>query len=148
MDPKQGILMNARLDALGIAALLAVGGCSLPPHLEVDYDGVDSRWVQMGGDVDLDACPGIGAIKAGRTAEVRDAPLIEAQEVDRLRAGTPVWICEVPDDEPGWSGVVYRRPSDPQECPGVATPSATRIAAPSTCGAGWVKSDDIDVMAG
>ncbi|WP_211249683.1 hypothetical protein [Brevundimonas bacteroides] len=136
---------------LSLSMVMAFGAACSPTEapVDVEYDGVESRPVMIGGDADLDACSGLGQVKAGHTAVVRDAPLDEAQEVARLEPGTSVWICDETDVPEGWSGVVYAGPGQANVCAAVATPSESRIPAPSDCAAGWVKtSQDVELTAG
>jgi hypothetical protein len=91
---------------------------------------------------DLDACGGTGVL-------VRDSTLFPAPQ-DRpefqqgLTRGARVFVCDgSPDGH--WTGVVV--PDGDEDC-GVSSPVAAPRPYDGACRSGWVKSADIEVVAG
>lgn len=106
----------------------------------------DSRvLVMMGGDENLDACSGVGVVAnlkpaAGNALSVRAGPGLQYANLDKLPAGTRLWLC---DDRDDWLGVVYGS----TDC-GVSTPVAERRSYVGPCSSGWVYRKYVDLIAG
>ncbi|MCA3698831.1 MAG: hypothetical protein ACK5TJ_01365 [Brevundimonas sp.] len=134
------------------AAVLLLTGCNNAPEAnapedEVDYDGVETQAVMMGGDATLDACGGLARVRDGATLAVRAVPVDTGAEAATLPAGAQFWMCD--DQQTGWIGIVYGEGGSEPDCPAVASPSASRVSVPAECPSGWVKDGDaFEVVAG
>lgn len=101
--------------------------------------------VMVGGDENLDACGGIGVVAnlkpvAGNALSVRAGPGLQYASLDKLAAGTRLWLC---DGRDGWLGVVYGS----TDC-GVSTPVPDRRTYAGPCSSGWVYRKYVDLIAG
>jgi hypothetical protein len=121
-------------------ARFVLGGACLVPALALACGGEP---VVVGRDgPDLDACLGAGVL-------VRDSVLFPAPQ-DRpefqqaLARGTEVFVCDGSADG-AWSGVVL--PDGAADC-GVSSPVAVPRPYAGPCRSGWVKSADIEIVAG
>jgi len=108
-----------------------------------------ARPVLVGADPELDACPSTGEVRGlnprGQNyLSVRAAPNARAREVDRVRAGQILWICDLGAGA-RWLGVVYRRGSGPN-C-GLGSVSRQRPYA-GPCRSGWVSERYVAGVAG
>ncbi len=104
--------------------------------------------VEVGGDAELDACASVGQIarlapKGDNFLSVRGGPDSKRQELDRLRAGTHVMIC---DKRGRWLGIVYTTQGTTTDC-GVSSPRTERSPYTGPCRSGWVFDRFVDVVA-
>ncbi len=105
--------------------------------------------VQVGGDAEFDACASQGQIarldpKGDNFLSVRSGPHSKRQELDRLREGTSVIICE---KRGRWLGIVYPAPGTTTDC-GLSSPRTKRSPYTGPCRSGWVFDRFVDVVAG
>ncbi|MGE3643585.1 MAG: integron [Beijerinckiaceae bacterium] len=103
--------------------------------------------VFYGGEAGLDACAGLGhvvALKRGgdNFLSVRGGPATSHREIDRLKMGQHVSMC---DERGDWIGIVYTKSG--QRC-GVGTPVARRQPYRGPCRSGWVHRDFVELLAG
>jgi hypothetical protein len=76
---------------------------------------------------------------------VRVAPRANAREIDRLREGRRVWLCDG-KSVPGWTGIVYATRRG-QECH-VGIPARRPRHYGGSCRQGWVSSRYVTATAG
>lgn len=122
--------------ALAIAALAMLFG--------VTTALAQSEPVLVGGDADFDACGAQGEVSGlnpggDNFLAVRNGPAPDYAELDRLRTGDVVNLC---DEFEGWYGIVYG-----DNC-GVGTPIIDRAPYDGPCRSGWVSMRYITVTAG
>jgi hypothetical protein len=105
--------------------------------------------VHVGGAIDLDACPGSGAVtgldpKGDNFLSVRSGPGGRGfRERDRVHTGQRLTICE---EQGVWLGVVYS-PDPAVDC-GLATPRPKVTAYKGPCRSGWVHGRYVGDRAG
>jgi len=104
--------------------------------------------VMVGSDEDLDACA-LGMIKAegDQLVSVRSAPAIDGADIDQLKQGNMVHMC---DDqyEDNWIGVVYSLPENGDIDCGVTSPINPAKAYDGKCKSGWVDVNRVELIAG
>ncbi len=103
--------------------------------------------VMYGHDPGLDACGGLGLVKGLKSRgdnflSVRAGPNSGQRELDRLRNGRRVWMC---DERGDWIGIVYG--TGEQECK-VGSPIARKMPYPGPCRSGWVHKNFVELLAG
>lgn len=124
------------------SANLAAGGSAITP-----------RPVMIGIDAELDVCPSTGRSNATRPVTVRTAPNPAAGEADRITRAVNIAICDQDDrsnPQAGWYAIVYSTTGDDtREC-GLNGAAAGNggVAYNGPCKSGWVRSTDIEVIAG
>ena len=91
---------------------------------------------------DFDACLGVGVIV--RETELYPTPQDRPEFQQSLAPGTQVFVCDGSEDG-AWSGVVL--PDGDESC-GVTSPVESPRPYGGPCRSGWVKSLDIEVVAG
>lgn len=101
-------------------------------------------------DSELGNCPVTGAVvgvnaRRDNYLSVRAGPGVRERELDRLRSGTVVMICDETANG-AWLGVVYNR-SGNRDC-FIGQTSSQRRPYRGPCRSGWVSSRYIDVNAG
>jgi hypothetical protein len=106
----------------------------------------DERRVRIGidGEHGMDACHTQGRISGQDSVGVLAAPRDGARRVAETEPGLTVDICET---IPGWYGVVYRGPGDPEDC-GVGENLARPQDYAGRCRSGWVPENNVEVTAG
>ncbi len=124
------------------AANLAAGGSAISP-----------RPVMVGVDAELDKCPSTGRVNGTRAVTVRAAPNPAAGDTDRINRVVNVAICDQDrrnDPQAGWYAIVYPPPGDELGGCGLDGASAGNggVAYAGPCKSGWVRSTDIEVIAG
>ncbi|ANY20840.1 hypothetical protein A6F68_02341 [Tsuneonella dongtanensis] len=154
--------------ALGAGALLLLAACS--PSAEVPEreageepailqspatapQGFPERPVMIGQDgPEMDACGTVSKVRlvpgeAGDKAIVRAAPEGAAREVAQLASGHMVAQCDF-SDENVWLGIVFdpAKPDSP-DC-GTGSPVAAVQPYAGTCKSGWIRSDNLEMVAG
>ena len=128
--------------ALALAAL--AGGAAA-----VAQPGGGGRPVRIGlNGPDLDGCTPYSQVtglnpRGDNFLSVRAGPSAGTRELDRLRPGQRVWIC---DEAPGWVGIVYG-PRGSTRC-NVERPRPRVTAYRGPCRSGWVSSRYITPIAG
>ena len=114
-----------------------------------------ARPVMVGGEPELDACPSVGAIIPLRKGgdgfvAVRAAPSRKARELDRLKSGRALLLCE--DSADGqWVGVVYAEPwggAVVEDCRLSSPVGGRPVAYDGPCLSGWVARRYVTVTAG
>lgn len=126
----------AILFALVAASTASVAAAQLP------------RQVMIRAGFDVESCPDTGEVRGlnprgDNFLSVRAGPNVRARELDRLRQGEQVMIC---DRVGQWWGVVYSR-TPGADCNIV--PSATRRTAyAGPCRSGWVSGRYIGIVGG
>lgn len=103
------------------------------------------RAVTVAYDPDIGACPDNGRVhgvasRRDNYLSVRAGPGVRERELDRLRNGTLVLICD--DAGNGWLGVVYNR-SGNQDCL-IGQTDTQRRPYRGPCRSGWVSRRYID----
>jgi hypothetical protein len=101
-------------------------------------------------DAELGNCPVSGQVvgvnaRRDNYLSVRAGPGVRERELDRLRSGTVVLVCDEAANG-AWLGVVYNRTGN-QDC-FIAQTSSQRHPYRGPCRSGWVSSRYIDVNAG
>ena len=128
--------------ALALAAL--AGGAAA-----VAQPGGGGRPVRIGlNGPELDGCTPYSQVtglnpRGDNFLSVRAGPSAGTRELDRLRPGQRVWIC---DEAPGWVGIVYG-PRGSTRC-NVESPVRRVTAYRGACRSGWVSSRYITPIAG
>ena len=127
------LVSNILAAAAKFSVSVASSACAPPTHPVV-----------VGGDADRDACDTWATVaplnpKGDGYLTVRFGPTVKATEMDRLKSGHPVMICN--DSKDGkWAGVVYPadHAGDLADC-GLSSPDA-RPSHPydGPCKSGWV----------
>lgn len=125
-----------------VSANLAAGGSPISP-----------RPVMVGVDAELDKCPSMGRSSATRALVVRTAPHPSAGEAERVSRVTDIAICdqdERNDPQASWYAIVYPATGDDLGGCGLGGTSAGNggVAYSGPCKSGWVRSTDIEVIAG
>ena len=105
--------------------------------------------VMVGGELDLDACFGVGLVTGPDPSEPHEAAVLTSPDpeqavIDRVPTGRRVYLCE---EHNGWTGVVYRLDGDLAGC-GVSGPQERRRAYDGPCLSGWVASGSLSLAAG
>ncbi|MBV7257957.1 hypothetical protein [Erythrobacter crassostreae] len=122
--------------------MLSLQACT-PPTLNVTL-------VQIGGEEEFDACPGVGRMAAlpGSDAplEVRARPEFDAPVTGYVDPGAFVWMCELTDDR-AWHGVLYSHREDDRIPCEVSSPIAERQDYSGPCQQGWVPDETIVLFA-
>jgi len=123
-------------------ALLVIMSCTKTVNTQTKVH------VQVGGNGDLDAClslaiPRVPTSAGARLIDVRQGPGETYTITDHLGARGKIFVCT--EDGP-WSGVVYPE-TDISEC-GVSSPIEKRQPYNGPCKSGWIRSADIEVIAG
>lgn len=124
------------------AANLAAGGSAITP-----------RPVMVGVDGELDKCPSLGRSNPARPIVVRAAPNPAAGEADTINRVTNIAICDQDDrtdPQAGWYAIVYPATGEELDGCGLGGASAGNGGATYSgpCKSGWVRSTDIEVIAG
>ena len=128
------VATDCRVRGGQISELASASGASAP----VAADG--SLAVMVGGDAATPACPVSGTIsglRSGSTLNVRSGPGTQHRQLDALRNGRRVHVCDGTADEQ-WLGVVY--PTGTGTDCGVGTPMAEGRAYGGPCRVGWVNA--------
>ncbi len=99
----------------------------------------------IGGDADYDACGGTGEVnglnpRGDNFLSVRSGPGSRYNEVDRIKPGQNVFLC---DEAGNWFGIVYGK----YDC-GVMSPVATRQPYKGDCKSGWVSKKFVAITSG
>jgi uncharacterized protein YgiM (DUF1202 family) len=81
-------------------------------------------------------------LKARSYLSVRSGPDSQFSKVDRLTAGSTVYIC---DERGDWLKISYSGSNGP--C-GAISPGGLDVRKTATCKSGWVKRERIDVISG
>lgn len=103
--------------------------------------------VMVGGNDDIDACPGlaqVGGAKSGLVS-VKGGPSAAHAEIDRLANADYVYACEEQGD---WTGVVYLKGKDMAPDCGVGSTQPKRAAYQGPCKSGWIRSKWLTIVAG
>ncbi len=139
-------------------AFLFIGSCGAQPvrepervEKEVTSSAVTGAVVvPVGGDEDLDACsswaaPRLPAAADPGSIEVREGPGEEFRVVDRLEAERTIIVCT---EDGLWSGVVYpEEGAEAGDC-GVSSPIGKLQPYKGPCKSGWIRSDELEIVAG
>lgn len=135
----------ARAAALAAAALLRLTSVqAAPPTAKPVTVGIDGP--------EYDACGSQGAVRGLREdgdmfLSVRSAPGTASPEVDRLKNGQVVILCDSTKDGK-WAGVVYPAAGQSVSACGTSSPVARKTAYSGPCRSGWVASTYVAVTAG
>jgi len=124
------------------SANLAAGGSPITP-----------RPVLVGIDAELDKCPSLGRFSGTRPITVRAAPNAAAGDAGTLNRPAHVAICDQDDrsqPQAGWYAIVYPATGEELDGCGLGGTSAGNggVAYAGPCRSGWVRSTDIEVIAG
>lgn len=111
------------------------------------------RPVLVGVDAELDKCPSTGRSNATRAVIVRTAPNPAAGEADRITRVVNIAICDQDDrndPQASWYAIVYPETGSELGGCGLGGTSAGNggAAYAGPCKSGWVRSTDIEVIAG
>jgi len=101
---------------------------------------------------DLDACLSVGEVSgfkdpANSFLSVRTAPDGKAREIDRLKNGHWVVMCDEAKNGT-WTGIVYTPGDDREMDCGTGSPVESERAYGGPCKSGWVFSKYIQIIAG
>ena len=103
--------------------------------------------VMMGGNPEIDACQGYGEIADLMPPDdflsVRSGPASRYREIDRLKNGVKVFVC---DDKTPWVGIVYPA-TENRNCK-VGAALAKRRAYAGPCKRGWIHRKYLKMLAG
>jgi len=145
--------MTAPANAAVPAAAPAPANDSAAANLAAGGSAITPRPVMVGVDGELDKCPSTGRSSATRALAVRTAPNPAAGEADRITRVTNIAICDQDnrnDPQAGWYAIVY--PATGDELGGCDLGGASAgnggVAYSGPCKSGWVRSTDIEVIAG
>lgn len=127
-----------RIGLLAFSALILLA-CA-PPTL-------DRVPVQIGGEADFDACPGVGKIGAMETnstatQKVYAKPDPHAKVVGHIKPGEFVWMCDWTEDAK-WIGILYSHRKDGRIRCEVSSPIEVRRAYDGPCHQGWVPEETV-----
>ena len=105
--------------------------------------------VMVGGQLDLDACFGVGLVTGSSLSKSHEAAVLTSPGpgqavINWVPTGRHVYLCE---ERNGWTGVVYRLDGDLAGC-GVSGPQERRRAYDGPCHSGWVASGRLSLAAG
>ena len=106
-----------------------------------------TRPVFVGQHETLDACGSIGQLQGvgSDLIVVRSGPGANFSELDKVRAGQFVYMCDGGDE---WTGVVYENGTEmTPEC-GVTSPVPRRQPYTGPCRSGWVPAKLVTGIAG
>ena len=126
------------MKTLGI--LLLVLACSV-------VAASDFRPVIVGHEEGLDACGGVAKVGGAKSSlvSVRTGPATGYREIDRLKVGQFVYVC---DGNSEWTGVVYGNGAEMKAGCGVTSPIPRAAPYSGVCKSGWVRSKWLTVVAG
>lgn len=133
---------SAALVALVVAPVATLNAA--PPAAKPVTVGIDGP--------EYDACGSQGAVRGLREdgdmfLSVRSAPGTTSPEVDRLKNGQVVILCDSTKDGK-WAGVVYPAAGQSVSTCGTSSPVARKTAYSGPCRSGWVASTYVAVTAG
>jgi hypothetical protein len=102
--------------------------------------------VMIGGDPDVDACPGMGEVtgldpQGDDFLAVRDGPSTSYKKIDEVYQGDALYLC---DKQGNWYGVVYA--SGPGVDCEVSLPVDEREPYNGDCYSGWVYGGYVEVV--
>lgn len=138
--------------AARLAAVMAAGLLSLAPALAAAPQKFEKPVIVGLDGAEFDACAAIGEVR-GLTGDgdvrlsVLAGPNSAAVEIDRLRNGTPVILCDSSRDGK-WSGIVYPAAGQTIADCGTSTPVAKPSPYRGPCRSGWVASTFVVATAG
>ncbi len=141
--------MSARKTIAAIAAL----ALSLPVIAASAQTASANRPVRIGLDgPNFDACGSNGRVtglnpRGDNFLSVRGAPSTRGRQLDQLRSGHEVYVCDSTADN-AWLGIVY--PADGRSIGNCAVSSPVARERPYTgrCKSGWVSARFINIYAG
>jgi hypothetical protein len=101
--------------------------------------------VMLLADANMDACSGRADIIGNAPQAVHGGPSPSHPVIDRLPAGTSVWLCDG-RHYPAWTGIIYS--SDPTLDCNVSAPVDHDQTYRGPCESGWVPSNALELTAG
>lgn len=144
---------NASAAANAATPATAPANTSASANLAAGGSPITPRPVMVGIDAELDKCPSLGRFSGTRPIYVRTAPNVAAGDSGTLNRPVNVAICDQDDrsqPQAGWYAIVY--PATGEELDGCGLDGASAgnggVAYSGPCMSGWVRSTDIEVIAG
>ena len=135
-----------------LAAVLAAGMLSVSPVYAAAPQKFEKPVIVGLDGAEFDACAAIGEVR-GLTGDgdvrlsVLAGPHNSAVEIDRLRNGAPVILCDSSRDGK-WSGIVYPAAGQALADCGTSSPVAKPSPYRGPCRSGWVASTFVVATAG